>query len=514
MLCCVACALVAVVAWMVLRAPEPVLPLGGPLDAAAAPSPGALDEGAAAPLAAEAVEREQIDRQPGIHVTLLDNLGEPVVLGEGSPGRGYLRLRRPDAAADDGWTTITAVPTADDDGRLHWGHPGAGRYEVSLRDDLARAEIELAAGASHDMVLRLPDDVVVTTLQFVRDGKPQRGLSAALRQGGAQRLVGHSDKEGVFTLLLRAGAWSVVAQREGLASGGRTLVFDESPLLVPAGRARLSVQLAVGGASLEVRVVDREDKAVAQAAVELHGCAVGDDEPVTLTGWTGKEGRVFWSYVPPGEWQLSLRGDRLRAEPPPPLTIVAADRRLLRTVVVDRAVMLRLRLHDAFGEPFSPMDAPMPLLSTPFGDVECRRTVGKGTLRDVALLYPAVVPGAATLRCGDLLVDGEWRLLPFDALPDEELRIAGDDPDFSLQVEPRAQVDLIACLQNGRERITATTVVQHQGAPVRSAETVRPSHWRGYLPPGDYVVVVTDGAERIERIVTVARRRLQVRLRL
>ena len=75
-------------------------------------------------------------------------------------------------------------------------------------------------------------------------------------------------------------------------------------------------------------------------------------------------------------------------------------------------------------------------------------------------------------------------------------------------------MDLSACLPNGRERISATTVVQLDGAPVHATGSGRASHWCGYLPPGDHVVVVTDGAERFERIVTVGRRSLRLRLRL
>jgi len=135
--------------------------------------------------------------------------------------------------------------------------------------------------------------------------------------------------------------------------------------------------------------------------------------------------------------------------------------------------------------------------------------------RDVppVFAYWAVPPGKATLLFQDRIEGDELVVLPFEPIAPVTIELAIGRNDVTVDVVPRAFVDLRGCDASGVEMSSAVLTVLVDGRRVRPSVATTPQRWFGWLPPGVHRVVVDrDGTQR-EHVLRVGRTLVSERYR-
>jgi hypothetical protein len=162
-----------------------------------------------------------------------------------------------------------------------------------------------------------------------------------------------TDDSGRFVLGTAAdGSWRIGAEKSGYARAETTVQATGTPIedleirLQPTQGITLQVSRAVGAPPAQVTV------SVLQGTTHLS----------TGQYTTGENGRVRLSTVPPGTWQLLVRGDDTSTErvvatsPGPPVSVVLSPQATLNVVVPDltgEAVVATVTLTGGDGQPFA-----------------------------------------------------------------------------------------------------------------------------------------------------------------
>ncbi len=162
-----------------------------------------------------------------------------------------------------------------------------------------------------------------------------------------------TDDSGRFVLGTAAdGSWRIGAEKSGYARAETTVTATGEPIenleirLQPTQGITLQVSRATGAAPAQVMV------SVLQGNTHLS----------TGQYTTGENGRVRLSTVPPGTWQLLVRGDDTSTErvvatsPGPPVSVMLMPQATLNVVVpelVGEAVVATVTLTGGDGQPFA-----------------------------------------------------------------------------------------------------------------------------------------------------------------
>ena len=131
-----------------------------------------------------------------------------------------------------------------------------------------------------------------------------------------------------------------------------------------------------------------------------------------------------------------------------------------------------------------------------------------------AFVYEAVPPGKATLCFQDRIDGDEVVPLPFEPIEPVTIDVAiGCANEVTVDVVPRAFVDLRGCEANGMEMAGAVLTVWVDGRRVRNREAKTTQQWLGWLPTGVYRVVVDRNGAQREHVLRVERRHVRERYR-
>jgi hypothetical protein len=449
--------------------------------------------------------REACER--GIEVRLLAADGAPLI--------GYAiavhRCEPPAAAArakgdsdDDVQTATTGV-----DGQVLVAVAEPGQYSVSLEGggDL-RGVVTVADGVA-PIELRFGARQVVVTLKFLRRGEPQPFRAFELAPDAASLGMPWSGVDGTRRIVVPPGAYEVRIRNKLLAA--EYVDCSAHPLLVPDGVARMDVAFDVGEVLVEVLVMAPE-RAHAEVAIDVVGVAQLRNESGAAT-MRGNVGEPLHLWLPAGTWQLQPRSPMLAALPPQEVSIAVGDPPVRLLVEGQPGACVSLDLRDARGESVSVAAELMPPLRARGSSHPCVKIGEEHDLHRV-IAYEGVAIADAEVDFVDRVLDDEHIFLPF--VPRGPLRIAvvGNGRDkLAVQVERRPFVDLRACLASGREDGSATIQLLLDDRPVRGRRERFAQRWSGWLPPGDYRVVVKRGKAVRETALNVATRDITLRLR-
>ena len=463
------------------------------------------------------------DAADGVFVRVFDSARQPLPFA-------VVQLRYLDKVAvlgDDPFRSDNQ--RTNDDGRVHFGHPGPGRYEIRLRDAAAiRERFELGRGGRFDGELQLPPSIVATRGRLLRGSECQRGYYVQVLADGEEderdneffgrnslyssRAYGAACDDDWVHLLLPVGVntLKVYSTRAGVRPPAEVV---KHALTVPIGSPRFEWELQLPGTMLEVVVVDETGATVRGFRASVHGKALPDDRQLSLTATT--DGAVApLGLVPAGVWNVSVQGDNFA---PSGQTIETGAFGATRRVefAVEWATTVRLQLESKRNRWFRPPPDAVPRLETARGLVHCLPPDANGYGLG-STSYRNVPRGMATLRCEDRIDNDEWVFLPFEPIDEVSIEVGPGLPNvLALAVESRPMVDIRACERGGREQVGATVTVFASERPVRSLRRRNSAtqRWRSYLPAGQYRAVIEYENRTRDHYFLVTDRNLKLRLR-
>jgi hypothetical protein len=402
------------------------------------------------------------------------------------------------AAIDGAWSKTVAL---DQDGRFAFPSAPAGELSLTTvpKIDFAMS-LTLAEGEGIELDLRLPEDLVATHGTFELGGSRQRRALVRVHVDGRACAVprGSDDRhhavlpagEVRFELVRHLSELAACSHRVTLPVGQGQLQWTAA---LRCQDLRVEVEGPVGKADIRLR---RLDGTYTQERRSLHG------RTATLP------------LVPPGEYELSVTGRYVADQPPKRVRMLAQAGVQTAVVAISRVASVRLLFESAGHVHALDADNTPVLISAAGRDGERQhrwQTWGNARFGEYGFLD--VPPGPARVVARDRIVDGAWRYLAFDPVPDLRVVVLPNRESVAaLQVEARAHVDLRACSRSGMEQFGATIEVFAGGVPVHSRGE-RCSHFAGHLPVGDYRVVVDRGGSRSETGLQVGRRDVRLRLR-
>lgn len=515
------------IAWYGWRA-EPVVPPSASTSAAIGATPGtAAVSGIAAAAASAPAERDAVP-PCGVRGVVLDGTGRPLadwpVHLEHPVERPHRRTR---ASFGPGFRLEPpAVPlpdrnrrsqTSDAHGAFVFDDVPPGTCTVWLEGaHEARVELELVVGEPREIELRLPDRQCAVTCMVRSHGVAQGWTEILAVLANRSEVHLRTDGEGRARGLLPAGAHELFAYGDRDASTrDRRYVRGRHSLLIPTGTNTMKCAFDLDGASLAVVVEDAGGVPFVDLTVEVTGTSRhGEDLSFRSSSRTGRGGLDLL----PGHWTVAVRAPELMATPPQSITIEPGQGRAEVQFVGRRGAVVRLALRHFDGSPYRralPVEAPLDYLSALWnGDLLVPCLDPSDSYSATKLTLGSIPLGNGTIEWRDREVDGAQVFLPFEPVaPMPVTAQAGARNAMVVVVEPRAFVELIGCESMGRELVSGCVRVFAGSHEVRSLAKERPARWRSFLPPGEYRVCIDHDAGTTERLVTVQRRDLTLRLR-
>jgi hypothetical protein len=429
--------------------------------------------------------------------------GEPLFEVDAEPTSGMPRGRRTKRRHERRVTT-------DADGAFAFEALSPGKATLMLvASHWVTRDVTVRAGVDEFVEWRLPDDRVAVYGRLHRSGVPASDAWCDLHDG-KRHSRWTSDRDGRIRAVERAGSYDVYVKTKGEHDEPEPLLATHHVVL-PPGSDRFQFEWDVPGARLVVRVRTADGFAADPCSVEL--VRLPDEKLLLRTAGPG-EG-VHAPLVPPGRYRIEVGGAWILSPTPQELQVAAADRE--RTVdftaVPAGLVVLEVVANDRGFVALRPEQ--LPPLVVAGGEVACadlRSMIGSGHSAEPG--YRSVPLGPARLTCSDRQHGEEVAFLPFDPLPERTIDVfAGRRTDVRLFVERRAAVELLACDRSGFLDRSAKVVVYAGERRVQPYADSPAGGFRAHLPPGQYRVVI-DGRDGVhERLVTVARADLRLRLR-
>ncbi|MCU0867327.1 MAG: hypothetical protein MUC36_26385 [Planctomycetes bacterium] len=504
----VASAAIALLWRQLVIAPVPV-PLASPANPTEAAAPAAVASGAVA-VAGDLRQPVPSSGTGGLAGTLLDGFGRPaprLVLtlqsasakpNEHSFSRGLERVILPPPT----WHLVT-----DADGAFARGGLEPGRYTLHLGAADLHHDVLVTADAVAAVSLQLPRGKVLTTGCLLRGGKR---VPLQVRIGDEMVFA---DADGWLTALLPPGRHRLEAVRPGHEPGPE-LLLGRHELFVPNDRGSVQYEFPLYGAHVEAVVEEAHGPHRQQVALILTGTPDLGGEPVSLRG-AGAEGKVVLEHVPPGRWQAVMVGTQLPRTAPQSFVIGADTGSVTLTFAAAAGATVFLALRTQGGDrPRLPLAA-LPRLSTANGLLEAEDLSGvKDAPAGAKQGFLGVPPGPVELVVDDPEQDGEVTFLGVDVPVGLRLQLAPQAREvLTVDVVRRARVELVAASTSGREDTTAKLSLFAGPRRVRAPEAGRGSQWSGWLPPGDYRIVIERGSAWREHDLVVGRSDVRLRLR-
>ncbi|MFN3241655.1 MAG: hypothetical protein ACE37K_09105 [Planctomycetota bacterium] len=446
-------------------------------------------EGAAAPVEFDLpIERRKV-AEPGVRGQLCDHLGRPVP---------FCRLQL--YAEASSWAEAVEL---DEEGRFAFAGCPAGRLSLmTIPPTNFGTSLELEEDEGVELDLRLPADMVATHGTFDVDWSRRRSAHVRVRLGGEARLVPRaSDGRHHAVMPVGEARFDLVRNLQELAACSHVV-----PLPVGCGQQDWSAPLRCQDLRVEL------EGPVGKVDIFLRRV----DGAYTRERRANVDRKAWLPLVPPGDYELTVRGRYVARQPPTRVRMLAESGVQTAVVAVSRVASVRLlfesrhRMHGLDAD-----NTPVLMVPAGRGEAEARQhrwqTWGKARFGEYGFLD--VPPGPAQVVARDRIVDGAWRYLAFDPVPDLRVVVLPNRESVAaLQVEARAHVDLRACSRSGMEQFGATIEVFAGDVPVHSRGE-RCSHFAGHLPVGDYRIVIDRGGSRSETGLQVGRRDVRLRLR-
>ena len=400
------------------------------------------------------------------------------------------------------WTLVT-----DDQGSFGMGGLELGEYELAVIgvDRSVRAQVTVDAIAS--VQLQLPRGKVLTIGCVVRRGQRIWSRISSVDQ---ERMA---DSDGFVAMLLPPGRHRLEVMRIG-SEPGPDLVLAEHELSVPGDVGTLRYELPARGADVEAVAATAHGPHRQQVALILTELP-GTGAVARSLRAAGAEGSVSVKSVPPGRWQAVMLGTQMQRTPPQTFEIgLDTETVQLSFVAGDGAtVFLQLRTEDG-RTPRLPFAA-LPQLAC--AGLRLLAEDLSGVIDPVPgakVGYLGVPAGPAELMAVDPEVDGAVTFAGVEVPSGIVLEVRpGAREILTVDVRRRANVELVAASATGREDETARLSLFVGSKRVLPPVPERSSRWQGWLPPGDYRVVIERGNVRREHDFVVLRADVRLRLR-
>jgi len=403
------------------------------------------------------------------------------------------------------------VTATDRDGAFGFHELAAGRYRLSVGGALAPAQEEefvLATATQHVVDFVLRGTLVRGVVQAGPAVVPNARYS--VRGDGQAERTGRTDGEGQFWIVLPPGRYEVKVYSDIWP----VAPLGEHTVDVPRGVTRTEWRLAAAGTDLEVAVRDRHGMSPRAFTVRLDGTLTVNGERA-VREFPGVAGRAVFERIPAGAWTVSVRSPEFVAPPPRELATCAAVPRERVDFVVAPGVVVPLVLRRPDGATLHVDPECLPWLTADGVSVPCTLlAAGERGDQPHRIGFVGVPPGRVELTLADRSDAIGIDYLPFDPVAAVSgVADADGGPPLHVDVLPRAAVDLRGCEASGREDPAAHVRVFAGEREVRGRPRQPQQRWLGWLPPGDYRVVVERSAGAREHALRVDRADVQQRLR-
>jgi hypothetical protein len=384
-----------------------------------------------------------------------------------------------------------------------------GEYVIDLVEAGA-AQMPFELARNEDKWIELRGVGARVEVELVRFGTPVYGrFSIAAGANGANVIYGSTDDRGVGRCLLAPGSYEVRVQNEAWPVGPTSVQTK----VVPTGAAATTWRLETGGVDLQVDAAYADGTPCKRFGVRLDGTLATGER--AARDFPGVAGTARFPRVPPGRWQVAVQSPDLAPSPPRELTTDNATPSEHLAFVVSAGATVRLSLRDRDGASIDVDAARLPTLVSGDTALRCTTLVAKkygGPPTQAG--YVGVPPGRARLVVEDRVADAGIEFLPFDPRTPIEFDVElGRDNEVVIDVLPRAMVDLRACSEGGREDPTARVSVFACDRFVFGGEQAPGQRWSGWLPPGNYRVIVDRGGDVREHALHVDRAAITMRYR-
>lgn len=395
-----------------------------------------------------------------------------------------------------------------DDGSFAFVGLLPGDYRVELAASPRYQQVVKLVAESVSVELRLVADEVLVTGSLLQQGLVSNRHRVTFRAEQGVEYRGQ-PVDGVIRLVLPAGRYEASVQQLG-----RDLQLSTHRFVVPVGVRACSFTFPVGGTEIVVGIRMRNGGSVPPFGVDVNRVDSDLADPTYFAGTAAGETATLPDLAP-GRWRVHAHSPGLLLMPAREVEVGSAGGRLELWFDSDAAEAVYLRCVVGGDRQLSPPPELLPSLLAGGVELPCVQIKVSDLLSNRPPLgYEHVPVGSARLQWSDRVHDGEQMFLPFDPpAPCEIEVIAGRRNEIVVPVSQRALVDLRVCERSGREDVSAQLVVRSEGRFMRSRERRLPQRFLGWLPPGDYGLVITREGVTAERSLRVDRRDITLRLR-
>jgi hypothetical protein len=425
------------------------------------------------------------------------------------PAIPIVRDLRRDTAPMPSLTMTPASPLqtarTDANGAFAFAEVPPGAWRLGLDGAEGGTDVTVAAGERCTVELEVPGVMVHGSLH--RGGVPWPATRVDVHSGG-YRIRQPSCDGASFRCLLQPGIYEFHL----LNPNWPVAPTNVHSIVVPADTPIVARQFEVGGTDLVVDVRLGAGGSCRAFTVRLDGTLV--DGARAVREFAGIGGRAAFDQVPAGTWQVSVKSPEIRSAPERQWQSTNAIPRDRLEFVVEPAGIVRLALRQAGGRLVRVAADVLPSLVVGDTAVPCVALEHRdGTKWPTRVGWQNVPAGPVRVRLEDVRRAGEIEFLPFDEVPVVDVDVVpGADNEVVIDVTPRAFVDVRACDSAGREDPKARVEV-FDGAIAVVRRAVEPQRWSGWLPPGDYRLLVTRGGDTREQSLRVGRADVALRCR-
>jgi hypothetical protein len=422
----------------------------------------------------------------------------------------------PPLSQDLPWPAITTK--SDAAGAFSFESQVAGDYTIAARlgSTVSSKPLTLKPGKDEVLDLQFAASDVLATITLRCNGVP-----AQLVTLGGDRVMTerHPDyiAPGVYRMFLPPGTYPVNAWNhpQGVVHPPLRLSAAQGTLVVSAGSQEARCELVVPDLEIAVRIDDGGAELIPglEFEIEREGAPEQATKIVRIGGGDGRA--CTFDKLALGVWSVTARAPGLMPIEPQRIELTWRAPRTSVVLRAEPAGIVRIAARNG-NQPVLLLEPAVPVLKTIRGELRAGslRRGDRGIGARVDFGFASVPLGPAELQIADLVAHDRVTFLAFDPIAAPAIEVvAGDHNRVDLQVKARALVKLRATDSVGRDDLAVTAIAVRAGDLEVVSDEKRPTRWRSYLPPGDYLVAVQRGEVRTEQRVSVGRQNVDLSLR-